>query len=103
MQYQIFVQNQSPKHFIASVVGIPNLVVEGQTEAEAINNVKAALEEQLAKGKLVTIEIPPQNESPSTVASMKYAGVFEDDQTFEDFMQHLARIRQEANRIDEQG
>jgi len=57
MQYQIFVQSQSEQHFVASVVGMPNLTVEGKTEEEAISNVKSALEAQLAKGKFVTIEV----------------------------------------------
>ena len=96
MQYQIFVRNHE-EHFVASVVGIPNLVVEGQTEAEAINNAKSALEEQLATGKLVTIEIPPKN----NLASMKYAGVFENDATFDNFMSHLAEIRQAANHMND--
>jgi predicted RNase H-like HicB family nuclease len=44
MQYQVFVQNQSEQRFIASIVGIPNLTVEGKTEKEAVEKVKAALE-----------------------------------------------------------
>jgi predicted RNase H-like HicB family nuclease len=51
MQYRIFVQNRSAERFIASVLEMPNLVAEGETEAEALANVKAALENQLATGK----------------------------------------------------
>ncbi|BAU11915.1 hypothetical protein LEP3755_24390 [Leptolyngbya sp. NIES-3755] len=98
MQYQIFVQNRSQQHFIASVLGMPNLVAEGRTEAEAIEKAKSALEEQLATGKLVTIDLPSRE---SSEASMKYAGIFEHDSTFDDFMNHLAKIREEANRADE--
>ncbi|MEH1780038.1 MAG: hypothetical protein V7L26_13130 [Nostoc sp.] len=51
MQYQVFVQSQSPQNFVASVVGMPNLTVEGRTEEEAILNVKSALETQdVSKG-----------------------------------------------------
>lgn len=42
MQYQVFVQNESGQHFVASVLGIPNLTVVGKTEEEAISNVKSA-------------------------------------------------------------
>lgn len=97
MQYQIFVQNHSEQHFVASVLGIPNLIAEGQTEAEAIEKAKSALEEQLAKGKLVIIDLPDKER----LESMKYAGIFEQDSTFDDFMDHLAKIREEANRADE--
>ena len=36
MQSQVFIQSQSEQSFIASVVGMPNLTVEGRTEIEAI-------------------------------------------------------------------
>ncbi len=36
MQYQGFVQSHLDHFFVASVVGMPNLSVEGATEAEAI-------------------------------------------------------------------
>lgn len=97
MEYQVFVQSQSERYFIASVVGMPNLSVEGQTEEEAISNVKSALETQLAKGKFVTIEVNPQKLSNENISQMKYAGIFANDPTFDDFMEKLALIRKESN------
>jgi len=70
MQYQVFVRNRSESHFVASVVGMPNLTVEGRTEEEAISNAKAALKSQLATGKFVTIEMNPEdwlNENTSQI------------------------------------
>ncbi|MDZ8024355.1 MAG: hypothetical protein RMX65_002845 [Nostoc sp. DedQUE01] len=61
MQYQVFVRSQSKSQFVASVVGMPNLTVEGRTEEEAIANAKAALKAQLAMGKFVTIEMNPED------------------------------------------
>jgi hypothetical protein len=69
MQYQVFVRSQSESHFVASVVGMPNLTVEGRTEEEAMPaatpagnaNAKAALKSQLTTGKLVTIEMNPED------------------------------------------
>ena len=60
MQYQVFVKSQSDKHFTASVMGMPSIAVDGDTEAAAIANAKTALELQLATGKIVTISIEPQ-------------------------------------------
>jgi predicted RNase H-like HicB family nuclease len=98
MQYQVFVQNQITKQsFLASVVGIPNLTVEGKTEEEAIIKIKAALETQLAMGKFVTIEVESPVSPEATTPTMKYAGIFADDPSFDDFMEKLDRIRQEAN------
>jgi predicted RNase H-like HicB family nuclease len=42
MQYQIFIQSQKD-NFIASVVGMQNVMVEGNTEEEAISKVKSLL------------------------------------------------------------
>lgn len=102
MQYQVFVQNQSEQRFVASVVGMPNVTAEGRTEEEAIMNAKTALAEQLAMGRFVTIELTAKDilDVPNS-APMKYAGVFEDDPTFEEFMDHLAKIRQKANHISD--
>jgi predicted RNase H-like HicB family nuclease len=96
MKYQIFVQNQKD-NFVASVVGMPNVMVEGNTEEEAISKVKTALETQLATGKFVTIEVNPQKLPPQEITQMKYAGIFAHDSTFDDFMEKLAAIRKESN------
>lgn len=99
MQYRVFVQNPSVEHFVASVVEMPNVVVEGKTEAEAITKVKAALEIQLAIGKFVMIDV---NKKQEFAPQMKYAGIFSDDETFDDWMEKLAVIRQEANAVEDQ-
>ncbi|MBR8833532.1 MAG: type II toxin-antitoxin system HicB family antitoxin [Stigonema ocellatum SAG 48.90 = DSM 106950] len=102
MQYQVFVLSQSGSNFVASVIGMPNLTVEGRTEEEAIANAKAALESQLATGKFVTIEVYPNNQPNGTVSEMRYAGIFANDPTFDDFMEKLAVIRFEANAAEDE-
>jgi hypothetical protein len=99
MQYQIFVQNQSEQKFLASVVGMSNLTAEGVTEEEAISNVKSVLESQLSAGKFVNIDVNVELHPPKTIPQMRYAGIFADDSTFDDFMEKLALIRQESNAI----
>ncbi|MBW4643028.1 MAG: type II toxin-antitoxin system HicB family antitoxin [Goleter apudmare HA4340-LM2] len=97
MQYQVFVQSQSQENFVASVVGMPNLTVEGRTEEEAILKVKSALETELARGKFVTIEVNPKIQLNATTSKMRYAGIFANDPTFDDFMEKLTVIREESN------
>jgi predicted RNase H-like HicB family nuclease len=96
MQYQIFVQSQSEENFVASVVGMSNLTIQGKTEEEAIFKIKSALEAQLATGKFVNIEINIENPNQS-LPQMKYAGIFANDSSFDDLMEKLAVIRQESN------
>jgi hypothetical protein len=111
MQYQIFVENQSHQHFVASVIGMPTIAVDGGTEIEAISNAKAALESQLAKGKVVTIYVPQhfalatpalcaddldeigKLDAQSTSRSMQYAGIFENDLDFQAIVSEIAAER----------
>ncbi len=100
MQYQVFVQNQSKHRFVASVVGIPNVVVEGETEAEAIAKVKNVLESQLATGRFVTIEVnSTSQETKDADPWLKHLGIFVDDPTFEDFLEEVAAYRQQVDAI----
>lgn len=97
MQYQVFVQSNPEKKFIASVVGIPNCSVEGNTKEEAIELARVCLEHQLANGNLVTIEVnrvPLQLENDPLI---KNIGIFADDPTFDDFLAEIAAYRQEVD------
>jgi hypothetical protein len=98
MQYQIFVESRSARHLVASVIGMPTVSVDGYTELEAISNVKVALNSQLSKGKVVTIDLdqPPERDLTSTTP-MQHAGILETDPTFDDWMDKLAEIRRSVN------
>lgn len=100
MQYQVFVQSHPERRYVASVVGIPNSTVEASTRDEAILKAKVALEEQLANGELVTIDIhtPPFN--TQTAPLLKHIGIFADDPTFDDFLAEVAAYRQQADAQD---
>jgi len=97
MQYQIFVQSQSQQSFVASVVGMSSVTTEGKTEEEAISKAKSALESQLARGKFVSVEVNSEVESYHPIPQMKYVGILANDPSFDDFMERLTRIREEAN------
>jgi hypothetical protein len=114
MQYQIFVENQSHQHFVASVIGMPTIAVDGGTEIEAISNAKAALESQLAKGKVVTIYVPQHfalatpalcaydldeigKLDPQSTRSMQYTGIFENDLDFQAIVSEIAAERTSAD------
>jgi predicted RNase H-like HicB family nuclease len=108
MQYQIFVQNPTESHFTASVLGMPACVAEGHTEAEAVAKAEVLLDEQLAKGKIVTIDKPEgtksNGKSPSEPArrkgdfsSLPGHGIFKDDPNFDDFLERMAEVRAQFN------
>ncbi len=54
-----------------------------------------------ATDKLVTINVNVRQESEETTPQMKYAGIFSDDSTFDDWMEKLAAIRHEANAVED--
>lgn len=103
MQYQIFVESQSQQHFVASVMGMPTIAVDGNTEVEAIANAKAALKSQLAKGKIVTIDLDELNSiEPKPIVPMQHAGILQTDPTYDDWVEKLADIRKLANAVDDE-
>ena len=99
MDYQVFIQNDSIEHFVASIVGMPNLSVESDTEEDAIAKVTIALEQQLATGKFVTINV--NNLKNSAIEPFQYGGRCAEDPTFDDWMEKLTLIRQEANAMND--
>lgn len=97
MQYQIFVQSESASKFVASVVGVPNCVVEGSSKEEAITKAKTALEKKLSRGELVTVEIDAGRTDAEHDPWLKHLGIFADDPTFDDFLEEVAVYRQQAD------
>ncbi|MCU0570526.1 MAG: type II toxin-antitoxin system HicB family antitoxin [Oculatellaceae cyanobacterium Prado106] len=97
MQYQVFVQNPSEQHFVASIVNLPGVAAEGQTKEEAIAKAKAMLEEQLAIGEFVTIEVRTQTSGLEDDPWIKHMGLFTDDPTFDDFLAEVAAYRRQAD------
>lgn len=66
-----------------------------------VDKLKTNLESQLARGKFLTTEVNPQ-EQIHIAPQMKYAGIFANDSTFDDWLEKLAVIRQQANGIDDE-
>ena len=91
-------QRPSEQHFVASILGLSNVVAGGKTEAEAITKIKAALKSQLAASKVVTIDIDSEpNQIESTDPLIKNAGSFADDPMFDDFLNEVAAFRKQVD------
>ncbi len=105
MQYQIFVQNSAERTFKASVVGLHSCVAEGQTKEEAIAGVQLVLEEQLAQGEFVTLNLPSvalRSTSRETDQAehpwAKFAGMWAEDPQFDEFVTEMQRERELEDR-----
>ena len=86
-QYQVIVRSGSADLFLASVLGVDDCIGEGRTREEAIAKAKAALDERLARGEIVTIDIDVENESMlAGNVWTEEAGRFREDPTFDEFV-----------------
>lgn len=94
MSYQIFMQNQPHNGYQAMVMGLPDCVAEGETEEEAVARAKETLNEWLARGKLVTVNL--ENNQPDN-PWLKLCGKYKDDPTWDDFQANIAGYRQQLN------
>ena len=98
MEYQIFVEQQPQNGFVATVLGWPDCVATGHTKQEAVVNVRNAVEERLARGEVLQVQIEAPQSAPQPDPWETMAGRFADDPTWDEYEAELKRIREEANR-----
>jgi predicted RNase H-like HicB family nuclease len=103
MQYQIFVENSADQTFMASAIGLPNATANGVTEKEAIGKLKGILDNRFKNGKLVMIEIdlPSEQLSDTSDPWIDNIGIFQDDPTFDDFLDEVNSYRKEIEIAEE--
>jgi predicted RNase H-like HicB family nuclease len=103
MQYQIFVENSADRTFMASAIGLPNATASGVTEKEAIRKLKGILDNRFKNGKLLTIEIdlPSEQLSDPSDPWIDNIGIFQDDPTFDDFLDEVNNYRKEIEIAEE--
>jgi len=95
MNVTVLMQSTLEKGYTATALGWPDLVVEGRTKDEALENVRAELTRRLAKSEIVNLQFEPVNGSHPW---MKYAGMWKDDPTFDDFLQKIKDYREELDK-----
>jgi hypothetical protein len=95
MTVNVLVQPNPEKGYTATVLGWTDLVVEAPTKEEALEKVRAELANKLAKGEIISLQIEPANgEHPW----MKFAGMWENDPTFDDFLKEIKAYREEVDK-----
>ncbi len=97
MTFQIFVQPRPEQGYVASVVGIPGCVAEGETKEEAVAKTKEALSRLLAQGEIVSVEIENVAHTQADNPWLKILGMFKDDPTWDDFQASIAEYRRELD------
>lgn len=79
----------------ASVLGLPDCVVEAATDEEAIEKLQNSVIERLAHARVMEVEIPLSQPNQAKKSWMKYAGVFKDDPDFAEVAERLRAERRE--------
>ena len=90
MQYPVIVRTDSTNQYVAQPLGIPELKVVAATEADAIEQVRLALDRWLASAKVVQVTVPvAESGNPWLDAFGRSA----DDPDFDEFLAELQRAR----------
>lgn len=93
LTYNVFVRKTGDR-YTATVVGFPNCTVEAASRLEAIDRAREAVAEFVSDGELVKIEV----ETSSPARSLRdFAGMWADDDTFDEFVAAMKSYRQEVD------
>lgn len=95
MTLSIFVQPKTENGYLAKVLGWPEIIVEGRTKEEALEKIKTELDLKLGEGEIIRLQYkPPIDKHPW----MRFAGMWKDDSTFDDFLEELRAYREELDK-----
>ncbi|MGH9845785.1 MAG: type II toxin-antitoxin system HicB family antitoxin, partial [Blastocatellia bacterium] len=83
--------------FVASVIGLPECVVEGATKEEAVANARDALAQHLSQGEVVSVEVENIAHTQPDNPWLKISGMFADDPTWDDFLASMEEYRRELD------
>jgi hypothetical protein len=93
MQFPLIVRADSPDHFNAQPLGLPELKTVARTEAEAIEQASQALVQWLASARVVQVSIPvPDPAQPWLDAFGRSAN----DPDFDEYLEAMEQARAAA-------
>lgn len=88
--------------YTATVPALPGCCSQGVTEEEVLHKIRATIAQTLARVTITTVEVeetpkevamPPSGDSGHTWA--KYAGMWKDDPSFDDFLAQIEADRRQ--------
>jgi hypothetical protein len=86
------VREEPEGQFTAELLGAPDIRATAATRKQAIEQVRALLQEHVDLGSIAAIEIPRRN------PVMEFAGMWKDDPTFDDYLEEIRKFREEEDR-----
>ena len=94
MTYNVLVK-QSNSRFMAIVLGLPQVIVEATTRQDAIQKAHDAAVTFMADSEIVQIDVGKSTIATRSLSS--FAGMWADDETFDDFLLAMKQYRAELN------
>ncbi len=92
MNFDVILQKQPDKGYIARPVLWPDSFAHGTTEQEALKRVRALIQDLSGRTRLVRVNVDmPENEADNPWLAK--AGSFAEDPTWDDFIQSMADYR----------
>jgi len=109
MKYLVILEKHDGA-YTANVPALPGCCSQGISEEDALHNIRVAIAETLARVTITTVEveetpqevaIPPNGDSVHTWA--KYAGMWKDDPSFDDFLAQIEADRRQLESENSSG
>ena len=85
MSFPIFV-HQDNGHFVATLVGSPDVRVTAPTRESALADMKTVLQQRMSQGEIVLLDLEPEG-------ILAMAGKYRDDPTLQDICAEIYRQR----------
>ena len=98
MTMYALIENKPDGTYTASLIGWPDVTAQGETENEALAELRQSLTRQLKRARIVPLEI---DTSQSDNPWLQMAGIFKDDPLFAEVQESIAAYRRELDAQDE--
>ncbi|MEZ4615363.1 MAG: hypothetical protein R2867_07600 [Caldilineaceae bacterium] len=97
MQYDILLTKQPANGYLARPVLMPELVVAGADEQEALDRVREAIAQATAQSRIVRIDVP-NGTGPVDDPWLRFGGMWGDENDWEQFEKDIEAFRCEIDK-----
>ncbi len=97
MQFDVLLTREPNNGYRARPVLMPELIVSGDSEEEALSRVRTAIANAQAESRIVRIDVPIADDAPKN-PWLRFAGEWGDEAEWEEFLSSIEAFR---NSIDE--
>ncbi len=96
MQYDILLTRQPNDGYLARPIQLPEIVVTGVDEADALTRVRAAIVDKYAQSRVVRIDVPIPDVATAD-PWLRFAGEWGDEAEWAQFQTDIDAFRQEID------